>query len=429
MKFTAAGDMLIQRRVPKGYAGQEELAAFIQQGDARFFNLETTLNREGECCANQFSGGTYIRCNPDVLEDAKDLGFNMTTFNNNHALDFFYTGLEATRVALEESGLVHAGVGRNLAEASAPRYLETPNGRVALIAICTSFNPSAMAGEQSPRVHGRPGVNGIRLNERVELPQADLDVIRRIAEQSNINAARDIACKEGYCRPLPDGKAFLGGLKFVLGDTHRYVQECEKKDLERLKNAIYEAQLQADYIMISVHCHQVGGKTKENVPQLLQDLAHFCIDNGAHAVLGHGPHLLRPIEVYKDCPIFYSLGDFFLQLYQVELAPADFFDHQDLPATSTVHELLKKRSDDFTVGLMEDRRMYTSVVPLWETEGTKLKSMTLMPIEMMMDGTKAEQGLPRPGAGEEICAYLAGMCEPYGTKVTLREDGLISVTW
>ena len=61
MKFTAAGDMIIQKRVYAEFEGFAELAPFIMQGDARFFNLETTLNHEGEACASQFSGGTYIR--------------------------------------------------------------------------------------------------------------------------------------------------------------------------------------------------------------------------------------------------------------------------------------------------------------------------------------------------------------------------------
>ena len=69
MKFTAAGDMIIQRRIYEGYEGFNELAPFIGQGDARFFNLETTLNYEGETCASQFSGGTYIRTYPEILDE------------------------------------------------------------------------------------------------------------------------------------------------------------------------------------------------------------------------------------------------------------------------------------------------------------------------------------------------------------------------
>ncbi len=40
------------------------------------------------------------------------------------------------------------------------------------------------------------------------------------------------------------------------------------------------------------------------------ELAHLMIDNGADVVLGHGPHIVRAIEVYKNRIIAYSLGNF-----------------------------------------------------------------------------------------------------------------------
>lgn len=429
MKFTAAGDMIIQKRIYEDYEGFCELAPFIKQGDARFFNLETTLNHEGEASASQFSGGTYIRTNPEVLDDIKPFGFNMTSFNNNHALDFFYDGFMATLDAVNKSGLVHSGAGRNLAEASAPRYLETKNGRVALISVNTNFDPSMMAGEQSPRVKGRPGVNGLRIEKHVELTKEDLEFIKRIAKETNINASKEIIRKEGYYPELLDDECELGEMKFRLGEKSDYIMSLNEADMARVEKAIYEAKLQADYIMVSVHSHQISGDAKENPSEFLKEFAHRCIDMGAHAIVGHGPHLLRPIEVYKDCPIFYSLGDFVLQLYSIELAPEDFFNKHGLTSASTVHELLKKRSKDFTVGLMTDKRMFRSVIPYWETEGTKLKKIILMPIEMSMDGNKSENGLPRRSYNREIFDYLAKMCEPYGTKLKLLEDGLISCEW
>ena len=42
MKFTAVGDILVQKRLPDTYDGFEPIKAFIEQADARFFNLETT---------------------------------------------------------------------------------------------------------------------------------------------------------------------------------------------------------------------------------------------------------------------------------------------------------------------------------------------------------------------------------------------------
>ena len=429
MKFTAAGDAIIQQRIYEGFEGYSELEPFISQGDARFFNLETTLNREGEASGSQLSGGTYIRTNPEVLDDLKKFGFNMTSFNNNHALDFFYTGFERTLDAVNKSGLVHSGAGKNLADASAPRYLETPNGRVALISVNTNFNPTMLAGQQNARVPGRPGINGLRVSTHIELPKEELEHIKRIAEATNINAEMNIYRREGYYADLPDDECELGDLKFVVGDKARYVMTVNEDDMVRLERSIFEAQLQADYIMVSVHSHQISGFEKETPADFLKEVARRAIDAGAHAIVGHGPHLLRPIEIYKDCPIFYSLGDFVLQLYSIELAPEEFFNKHGLTSNSTVHELLKKRSKDFTVGLMTDPRMFRSVIPCWETEGTKLKKLTLMPIEMRMDVNKSQWGLPRRSYTPEIFEYLAKMCEPYGTKLKLENDGLITCEW
>ncbi len=39
-------------------------------------------------------------------------------------------------------------------------------------------------------------------------------------------------------------------------------------------------------------------------------LAHQLIDNGADLFIGHGPHVLRPLELYKNKLIAYSLGNF-----------------------------------------------------------------------------------------------------------------------
>ena len=430
MKFTAAGDAIIQRRIQDEFPGFDELTPFIEQGDARFFNLETTLNKEGECHGSQFSGGTYIRTTPRVLWDLQKFGFNMTSFNNNHALDFSYEGLYATLEALEETDLVHAGVGYNLAEAAAPRYLETPNGRVALIAVNTTFDAPMMAGTQNERVPGRAGINGLRKKAHLQVTKDELAAIRAIADRSNINASKDIIRREGYLPPLADGEAILGDLSFKEGPTTEYIVTIDPRDIERVKKAIFEAKLQADYIMISVHSHEISGTAKECPSKFLIDFAHTCIDEGAHAVIGHGPHLLRPIEVYKNCPIFYSLGDFILQLYNVEFGPADFFEKHGVDPNATMHELLATRSANFTRGLMTDWRMFLSVIPIWETNADNtLKSLRLVPIMGAMEGNKSEIGLPRLIDPAKVVEYLGEMSKPYGVTLTAAEDGLIDCKW
>src|SRR6266705_118232 len=38
--------------------------------------------------------------------------------------------------------------------------------------------------------------------------------------------------------------------------------------------------------------------------------AHFAVDCGADAVVGHHPHIVQPFEIYRGRPIFYSVGNF-----------------------------------------------------------------------------------------------------------------------
>ncbi len=430
MKIIAAGDAIIGRRIQKDFKGYDELRPYIQSADASFFNLETTLSEEGECPSAQQSGGTYLRTTPKVVEDLERFGFNMTTFNNNHAFDFSMEGFLSTLDVLDSSNMIHAGTGRSLAEASKPRYLETNAGRVALISVNTNFSLDMMAGEQTRRVPGRAGINGLRIEKYLRVTDREMAFVRELAEKTGINVSKNITIKEGYYAPTKENEEMLGDLKFVLGDKCEFVMEVNRDDMERVKKEIFEAKLQADYIMVSIHSHQLSGDAKENPSQFLIDFAHECIDAGANAIIGHGPHLLRPMEVYRDSPIFYSLGDFILQLYNIELAPAEFFSRHGLRSDETVHDLLKTRSKDFTVGLMTDPRMFLTVLPLWETDADgKLKSMKLIPVAGSMDGNKSEIGLPRICDAEKVVSYLGKMSKPYGVTLSADENGLIDVKW
>ena len=421
MKFTAVGDILCQRRMAEDYEGFAEVKEFIERGDARFFNLETTVHKEGECYGNQFSGGTYIRCNPEVMEDMLRFGFNMTTFNNNHLMDFAHEGLLKTIENVDKTGIVHAGVGKSLHEAAAPAYLETKAGRVALIAVNTSFNPAIMAGEQSRRLPGRPGGNGISITRRIVLPKEQFEQIQAIGEACGINEAKMVTRREGYHPFLPEGMAELGELQFLLGERAGVAYEAKKSDVLRTHAAIAEATKKADYVIVSIHSHQLLGGDKTAVPEFLSELCRGFIDAGADAVIGHGPHLLRPVEVYKEKPIFYSLGDFVIELYDVSIAPEDFYRSYGMDSNSPVIDLLEKRSAGFTRGLMEDDRMLETVIPYWETDSDKkLTKMTFMPVKASKGEGKILEGLPRPAKNTDFMQEFSRMSEPYGVNITFE---------
>lgn len=420
--------MLIQRRIPQGYEGFDEVKEFIEKGDARFINLETTISN-GEFFANQYCGGSYLRAVPAVLDDTKMFGFNILSFANNHSMDFSHEGLMATKRAVDEAGFVNAGAGANLDEAAAPAYLDTKCGRVALIsAVSTMMNGAAMAGRQSRRFKGRPGVNGIRIDEHIEVTPEQFEALKEIIDKSHVNAEYDIVRAEGYLPPVEEGKIAIKDKIFRLGDKTKYVTHPNKEDTERVLKAIYEAQMQADYILISVHSHELSGTSKENPADFLCEFAHNCIDAGAHAVIGHGPHLLRPVEIYKNRPIFYSLGDFVIHNECIEYAPYEMYESQNMTDDATMRDLFCERSKGYTRGLMRDKRMLQSVIPYFEMENGELKSLELMPIELNFDKKEVwQKGDPHFSTGHGIIERLSAMSEPFGTKITINEKGIGTV--
>lgn len=426
MKFTAVGDMLIQRLISTEYQGFKEVSAYIRRGDARFFNFESIIYRDG-IWGNQFNGGSFHNSDIRTLNIAKEYGFNMMNFANNHTFDWGYGGLISTLDALKGTDFVHAGVGMNLDEAAAPAYLETPTGRVALISMVSTIeNSAAMAGRQSRRVPGRPGVNALRTKSYIEVTREQLDVLSEIAEVSGINAGRAISRAEGYVSLKEDDTMVELGSKieFRLGEQTKYHADLNEKDMDRLARSIYEAKAQADYILVSIHGHEVSGTAKENPAEFLVEFAHRCIDLGAHAVLGHGPHLLRPLEIYKNRPIFYSLGDFMLHNESVTFAPEDMYEKYGLTSDDPLCDIYRKRSRNYTVGLLTDRRMMEAVIPYFEMEDGELTHLELFPIELGYGEPRYRLGNPRFCADRGIIERFAQMSLPYGTEISINKDGI-----
>jgi len=91
-------------------------------------------------------------------------------------------------------------------------------------------------------------------------------------------------------------------------------------DLEAAKALVDQAKQQAKIIVISVHQGAEGSDATytydQSEPFFGEDrgnsvqFARAMIDQGASLVLGHGPHVLRSIELYKSRLIAYSLGNF-----------------------------------------------------------------------------------------------------------------------
>lgn len=71
--------------------------------------------------------------------------------------------------------------------------------------------------------------------------------------------------------------------------------------------ALNEAQKKSDFVFVIIH----GGNEYYNYPSpRMVKQYRFYAENGASVIIGHHPHCIGGYEVYKDVPIFYSLGNF-----------------------------------------------------------------------------------------------------------------------
>jgi len=417
-KFTAAGDAIITRLLPETYEGFEEIRDEILRGDFRFFNLETTVH-DNRTFGGRNSGGGWLCSPPRVLDAIKEFGFNVTTPANNHSLDFMYEGLIRTIEHLDRAGIASSGTGRTLQEAARPCYLDFPHARIALISASASFQPEARAGEQNRYLPGRPGLNALGSKVTYSLPESLRESFEAVADASGANIQRESLRKEGYLPEPGEGVYEIGTLAFRFDGTPGPHSSAEQKDLERIKREIYEAELQADYIVISIHSHETDTGDRHDPAEFLVEFAHAVIDAGAHAVVGHGPHMIRPIEIYKKRPIFYSLGDIIFHNENLVTAPADFFDNNKLDANAAMRDLFGARSGGFTRGLQYRASTFETFIPYWEMEDGVLTSLSLLAVELGYGLPRSRSGWPVPAKDDAILRELGKLSEPYGTRLRI----------
>ncbi|MBQ8606501.1 MAG: CapA family protein [Clostridia bacterium] len=418
--FIATCDSFMTRRLPeKRYEGFNEIQEIISSYDVKFNNIEFTAhNAEGYPAA--FSGGTWAMAEPEILDDLNRYGFNLYNTANNHSLDYSHGGLLATIKHLKERNMIFAGTGENLAAASAPAYLDTENSRVALIACTSSFHESGRAGNQSKELIGRPGVNPLRYSSTYYLEEKYFEQLNKIASITDINYKTDFMVRNGYALPLPEGKMYFGNYSFVLSDKNYKTTEPNEVDMQRIIKSIKEAKRQGDIALVSIHFHDYIKDTNVT-PQFMTTFARRCIDEGADAILGHGPHELHDIEIYKNKPIFYSLGNFIFQTETVSLQPADAYENAKMPADTTVGEYINQRNQNKTKGYIVQENIWRSVMAGFTFDDGKLTQIKLYPITLEMGAPLSKLGRPRIADNNDVLHYLQELSAPYGTEFEFND--------
>lgn len=413
LTVAATGDSMITRKLSVfKEAPYLALIDVIRSADVGFTNLEMLLHKYESYPMGRPGIGTYMAADPSVAEELRWAGIDMVACAMNHAGDYSHGGMFSTMSALERAQLSFAGMGQNLGLARSPAYLETANGRVALISGCSTFQPWEKAGEVRTDCPGSPGINGLTKN------------IVHVVDDKTAATLEEIA-KRFRQEIQKKGVEFTWlGRRFRIGESCKVEMGLNEADIEANLRSVRDAARQADWVLYSFHSHEAEG-TEDGTARVYPaefavDFAHKCIDAGADMFIGHGAHVLRGIEIYHDKPILHSLGNFIAENETIRHLPNDIYEKLKLPRDATPADLFDARW-----GILPplDSAWWETVVVVASFDHHKLASLKLYPATLGFRKPRSQRGRPIMAEGEEgkgIIQRLNDLSKRFGTRIDFR---------
>lgn len=232
----------------------QAVAPLLRSADLAVCNLECPLATGGAPSPLKLRGGRVIggeflfRAAPSHAQRLAAGGLHVATLANNHIMDYGPEALAQTLRALDKAGVAYTGAGADLSAAREP-------------------------------------------------------LIRRLGEQT----VAILAYVSADTLPGTDhfaASASSSGVVFVHPGADDMPTE---QSLAMLREDLAGARRQADFVIVTYHW---GTECTGRLDPFVRKLARLSIEMGADAVIGHHPHVPQGIEVYRGCPIVYSLGNF-----------------------------------------------------------------------------------------------------------------------
>lgn len=378
-RVALAGDVMMTRGLGRSpQRSTAELRSVLRSCNVACANFESTSHTFEPDITPSATTGTPMVTPPHLLPDLKWLGLDMLACANNHAFDYGERGIIHTTDHLRDAGFVAAGTGTNRRAARRPAFCERNGRRIALISVTTEFPQMGLAGPQGPDVRGRPGVSGVAITPVFEMDQPTFDTLRRYADQTGWSAQTQRMREFGFYSKSelgnnPNEQINLPGARLARAHANRVSYTVAAPHVAEVQSAIEDARHQADIVVVSLHYHDMdiaAAKGSTRISEVttpadyVRDLSRQFVDAGADAVFCHGPHIPLGVMVYREKPIFLSLGDFLLQNDSAARLPAESYERFRLRHDAHPSDFFNLRSAGGTKGHASDSAFWTGLLPI-----------------------------------------------------------------
>jgi poly-gamma-glutamate capsule biosynthesis protein CapA/YwtB (metallophosphatase superfamily) len=365
--ITVAGQSMIRSDFRAHAPDEVATISPLLTGDVKFTNFEATVIEKEQSTHD----GRFLSP-PEALDALQALGFNLLALSDNHSFDLKVAGVQNALREVKKRNIVHAGIGNNSEEASAPGYLKTPKGTIALVAMA-----SGLIAEGGSATANRPGVNELRIEAGGKPNESTTELPPEPGNQPNA------------------------------------------EDKQRILQSIREARQHADFVLVYEHNHvflnrPFGALFSEELPERLapadwlKKWTHEEIDAGADIIVMHGAPLIHGVEIYHNRPIFYDLGNFIFNVPPTDIQ----LDEPIIWESVVAHVAFQgKTLQSITFQPIAMNKIGQGEPDLRDEHTNNLFLQT--------------RGLPKLATGDQaryILQRLLDASRPFGTKVELKGD-------
>lgn len=364
--IAAVGDLTVNRPEPDSIF--DGVRHVITDADISFAQLESPYSDKGSRGSSGPRGTMPkdVRNYPSII----NAGFDVISLASNHGLDWGEDALLDLRDRLRTDGVHPVGFGRNLAEARRPVVLERDGTKIAFLAYCSVAPTSYYA------VEARAGIAPMRAMVHYE--------------------------------PLEPDQP---------GTPAEIVTIPLQSDLDNLLADVRAAREQADLVVLSMHWGIHFARAV--IADYQRIVAHAAIDEGVDLILGHHPHILKGIELYRGKVILYSLGNFAFDSVKEEKGRDVVWNERRMKLYREIYRM-PERDPDSAYRFQSDSK-YSMIAKIQVSDKTVAR-VSFLPV--MIDKNATPQIVsPKDPEGQEVLGYIHAITREAGLNATFEVDG------